>query len=490
MVERPSSDDLLSTSAAGDVAVRGGAIRVGSFAAGALVSIVGGALLFRHLGVVDGGRYTTALSLAAVVAGLTELGLNAIGVRELATLTGERRARLARNLLGIRLVFTTLGVLIVTIFAFAAYGGLLGAGVLIAGLGALATSVQSTYSVPLMAELRLGWVAALDLARQITSVVLIVALVVAGGGLLAFLTVPVVAGLAILLPTALLVRASIPLRPSFALPEWRALIAPVLTYSLAVAAAALCFRIAIVLVSLLAGEEELGYFSLSFRIIEVLLVIPGLLVGAAFPIFARAARDDPERLGYAISRVFEVSLIAGTWFAVTLTVGAPLAVAIMGGDEFAPAAPVLAIQSLGLGASFVSGVWAYGLLSLHQHRTLLVFNVASLVVVAAGVSILAPLDGARGAAIGVVAVEVGAAVVGALLLRRGRPHLRIRLATVPKVALAAALAVTPLLVPGLPDALQVLMSSLLYGTTLLVLRALPRELMVLLPRRGGRPPSG
>lgn len=477
------SDDPLSTPEAGNAAIRGGAIRVGSFAAGSLVSIVGGALLFRHLGVVDAGRYTTALSLAAVVAGLTDLGLTAIGVRELATLEGERRARLARNLLGIRLVLTTLGVAIVTAFAFLAYGSTLGAGVLIAGVGVLVASIQSTYSVPLMAELRLGWVSALDLVRQLASVVLIVAFVLLGAELLAFLTVPLVAALAIVVPTALLVRGSIPLRPAFALTEWRALVTPVLTYSLAVAAAALAFRVAIVLVSVLAGDEELGYFSLSFRIVEVLLLIPGLLIGAAFPIFARAARDDLLRLGYAVSRVFEVSLIAGVWIALILAVGAPLAVRIMGGEAFDPAAPVLAIQAVGLGASFVGAVWGYGLLSLRQHRTILILNVSVLVALAAAVGVLAPIDGARGASIAIASIEVLAAIVGAMLLTRGRPHLRPGLAIVPKVAVAALLGASPLLVPDLHDAWQVVLATLLYGVALLALRAFPRELIVLLPRR-------
>ncbi|MBW3609317.1 MAG: oligosaccharide flippase family protein [Actinobacteria bacterium] len=484
---RPQPEDLLSTSEAGDAAVRGGALRVSSFAAGSLLSIAGGALLFRHLGVVDGGRYMTALSLAALVGGLTDLGLSAIGIRELATLEGEKRARLARNLLGIRLVLTTAGVLLVTIFSFVAYGGLLGAGVLIAGAGVLIASVQATYALPLMAELRLGWVSALDLAKQLGSVALIVGLVLIGAGLLSFLAIPAVIALAVLVPTAWLVRGNIPLRPSFAASEWRALIAPVLTYSLAVAAGALYFRIAIVLVSLLSGERQLGYFSLSFRIVEVLLLIPGLLVGSAFPIFARAARDDPERLGYALARVFEVSLIAGAWIALTLAVGAPLAVEIMGGASFAPAAPVLAIQGLGLGASFVAAVWAYGLLSLREHGTILILNVTALVILAAAVAVLATLEGARGAAIATAGVEVAVAIGGALLVVRRRPHLRPSLGVVWKVALAALLGAAPLLVSGVPVGVLVLLSTALYGIALLALRALPRELLVLLPRGRRRP---
>lgn len=475
--------DLLSTPEAGPAAIRGGALRVLSFAAGSVFSVAGAALLFRHLGVVESGRYTTALSLAAVVTGFTDLGLTAIGMRELATLEGERRARMARSLLGIRLVLTGIGVALVGLFAFLAYDVVLAVGVLIAGAGVLVANVQSTYSVPLLAGLRLGWVSLLDLVRQLAAVALIVVLVVAGATLLPFLVVPAIAAAIVLVPTALLVRRDVPLRPSFDFAHWRELAAPVLTYSLAVAAGTLYIRTAIVIVSLLAGGEQLGYFSLSFRVVEVLLLIPALLVSAAFPIFARAARDDHERLGYAVGRVFEVSLIAGAGLTLALALGAPVAIAVMGGPRFEPAVPVLTIQALVLAATFVNTVWGYGMLSLHLHRTILVLNVGALCVLVVVLSVLVPIDGARGAAIGTAGVEVAASIVGGVLLVRGRPLLRPSLAIVPKVALAALLGAAPAALADLPVLVDVLCAMLVYGVVLLALRAVPHELATLLRGR-------
>ncbi len=60
------------------------------------------------------GRYTIAVSLAALVSGLTDLGLTGVGLRELSVLRGERRAAFTRELLGMRLTFALLGVLLVT----------------------------------------------------------------------------------------------------------------------------------------------------------------------------------------------------------------------------------------------------------------------------------------------------------------------------------------------------------------------------------------
>lgn len=477
-------DDLLSTPEAGPTAIRGGTLRIGSFAVASVFGIVSAALLFRHLGVVDSGRYTIALSLAALVTGFTDLGLTAIGMRELATLEGEQRARVARSLLGVRIVLTSFGVLLVSAFAWLAYGSLLGIGVLIAGAGVLVASIQTTLSVPLMASLRLGWVSALELGRQVAVTVMIVLFVVLGARLLPFLAAPLIGAAIILVPTMALVRGDIPLRPSFDLATWRELLKPILNYSLAVAAATLYFRLAFVIVSLLAGARELGYFGLSFRIVEMLFAIPGLLVGAAFPIFARAARDDPARMGYAMSRVFEVALIVGAWMSLALAAGASFAIAVIGGADFEPASPMLAILGLALGATYVNAVWGYAMLSLHMHRTMLVLSVTSLAALAALASVLTLLDGARGAAIATAGVEVGMTVLSGAVLVRRHPHLRPRMAIVPKVALAALLGAGPMLATGVPVVVRIVLCSVVYGAVLLATRAFPRELEALVPRRG------
>jgi O-antigen/teichoic acid export membrane protein len=261
----------------------------------------------------------------------------------------------------------------------------------------------------------------------------------------------------------------------------------VLTYSAAVAASTLYFRVAIVIVSLIASAVQLGYFSISFRVVEVLFIIPGLLVGAAFPIFARAARDDPQRLGYALSRVFEVSLMVGVWIALSIAVGARLAIQVIGGAHFLPATPVLAVQGIAVGATFVSTVFGYGMLSLHLHRLILTFNLAMLALVAVVVAILTSVDGAQGAAIGTASVEVIAAVGNGLLLVRGRPHLAPSLRAVPRVAVAALLGATPALAVGLPIIARVLLSTAIYAAVLLALRVPPPELLALVPARlGGR----
>ncbi len=475
--------DLLSTPAAGPAAVRGGALRVGSFLAGTLASVGSSALLFRHLGVVNGGHYTTALALSATVTGLTDLGLTSIGIREFAVLEGEQRDSVARNLLGMRLVLTAIGVLVTTAFAVLAYGWFLASGVLIAGVGVVIQNTQTTLSVPLLATLRLGWVSLLDFSRQILIALVIVLFVLAGANVLPFLAASGIAAAVVLVPTAFLVRAQIPLWPSFSRRRWIEMVGPVIAYSAAVAAATLYFRIGIVLVSLIADSREVGDYSLSFRIIEVLFLLPGLLVGAAFPIFARAARDDPARLGYALGRVFEVSLILGVGIGLALSVGSRFAVLVVGGSKFLGAVPILSIQAFGLAASFVSAVWAYAMLSLRIHRMILIFNLAMLALTAVVIAVLTALDGAHGAAIATASVEIFAAVLAPVLIARGRPHLRLSMSVLPPVIVGAVLGGAPALLTGVPVIARVALSMLIYGVVLILSGAIPEEALHLLPAR-------
>lgn len=370
-----------------------------------------------------------------------------------------------------------------TVVAIAAigYSPTLAAGVALACVGLALQATQDNFALPLVIGLRLGWVSALDLSRQLLTTLFIIALVLAGATLVPFLGVSIPVGLIVLLPTALLVRGTRTLRPSFSFGRWRQFVRPMLPYSAAVAASSVYFRVSILLVSVLGTAVELGYFSASFRIIEVLTVVPALLAGSALPIFAHAAGRDHDRLGYALERVFEVALIVGAWVAVSIAVGAPLAIAIVGGPSFKPAVSVLALQGVGLGAMFVSLVWANGLLGLGLYRVILVISIAGLGLTAALVAALVLVDGAQGAAIGTSIGEIVLAITQCLAVVRHRPSLRPSLRIFPGVVLAATLGLAPMFLQGIPVIARLAISTPLFVAALLVTRAYPPELLDVLP---------
>ncbi len=476
--------DVLDSTDAGGRIVRGGAVRFGSYVLMVALSVLSAALLTRHLGVVRFGEYTTVLSLVGVVSAITDAGMSAIGTREFAVREGAERDALMRDLLGLRMMLTTVGLLLVVGFALAAgYDTALLLGAVLASLGTIALVVQHTHTIPISAALRLGTLSALDLARQVLTVAAIVVLVVIGAGVMPLLAVALAVHLVLIPPTAALARHQISLRMGLRPRHWLSLLRLTVSFSLATAVGTLYVFTAQILTSLVSSSHQSGLFAASFRIFIVVSAVPGLLVGGALPLLARAARDDRERLSYALQRIFEVSLILGVAAALTTLAGAQFMIAVVAGHEYAASAGVLQIQGLALIASFVVAGWSFALLSLKRYKGLLLVNLAAFLVSCSLTAVFASSHGATGAAIATLCGE-GVLALGSLLaLLHGHPEMRPKLVIVLKVALATAPAVVLALLSGVPSLVRTLLALVVYGLLIVIARAVPAEVVELLPVR-------
>jgi O-antigen/teichoic acid export membrane protein len=477
---------VLDTDRAGPLAVRGALLRASSYAVGVLLSVGSAALMIRALGVVDTGHYVTIISLVTLTAAITEAGFASFSMREYAQRTGAERELVLRSLIGIRLALATAALATaLTFVAIAGYGERLLAGTMIAGVAMVLAGLHGTYTVPLAATLRLGTVALLDIVRQGLILVLVALVVLTGGGLLLFLAAPIPAVLAVLVWAMWLVRRMMPLLPAAEWSEWARVLRGVVPVAAAGAMGILQFKIVMIITSLAATTEETGYFAASFRVVDVLLMLPFLLVSSAFPILARAARGDRDRLRYAVQRLFEGGLIAGTGMAILLVIGAPVAIDVVAGPRFQESVPVLRIQGAALAATFLTATWVYAAISLHAHRALVAASAIGLVASVTLALILVPIHGAQGAAVATLGAEIALALAYLLVLVRRRPDLRPSVRVLPRVLAAVAPALAVPLALGLPALPGTVVAAGLYVALLLLLRAVPAELWEALPGRGG-----
>jgi O-antigen/teichoic acid export membrane protein len=469
--------EMLDAPTAGGKVIRGSFFRIGGYVVGVLLGVLSASLMIRHLGVVDWGRYVTVTSLVAIVGGLSEAGLSSIGAREYVTREGAERDRLMRNLLGLRLVLTALGVVGALIFALVAgYSSVQTVGTLLAGFALLLSVAQQMYMVPLGTALKIGWVSGLDLARQALTVLAVVCLVLAGAGLLPFLAVPLPVSLLVLALTIVLVRRTIPFVPSFERTQWKPVLQLTIVYSAAAAVASIYTSLTVVIASLIATGTELGYYGASFRIFSVLTALPLLAVNLAFPIIARAAHRDEARLKYVMQRLFEAAVIFGSWLALATVLGAQFAIDVVAGPRFQPSVSVLQIQGAALLGTFLTVTWGTGLLALHRHRALLLANLLGLATSALVTIALVPDHGAKGAAFATLAGEFVLAVAYTVALLGPDRRLRVSVSVVPKAAVATAAAFALALVPGLTGILLVAAATVAYFAVLWILRGIPSEL--------------
>ena len=479
---------VLDSPTAGGKVIRGGAMRTGTYAAGVTIGVLSAALMTRYLGVEDFGRYVIVTSLITIVSGLTEAGIPNIAAREFATQERGDRDALFANVLGIRLAIGVVGVAAAMAFAFLAdYDRTMIVGTLLAGVGLMIATVQQTYAIPIGVSLRFGWLSVLDLLRQAAFVGIVVMLVVGDAGLLAFFAATIPPSLLLLVLIVPLVRGTAPLLPRFEWSRWLGIMRMVGVYAAAASVGTIYVSAVVVTTSLVGTAQESGYLGAAFRVYTVLATIPLLLVSSAFPVLARAAHTDHERLQYAVQRLVDVSLIVGTWVALSTILGADVAIRIIAGEEFASAVPVLQIQGAALLVGFLAITGAYVLVSLHRHLVLLAGNLAGLTVIVLLTAVLVPQYGAKGGAIATLAAESGLVLLyGLTLFARRFVHYKLEL--VPRIAaaglLTAALALTPL--EGIPLVIAV---TVVYWAALILLRGLPHEVFDALLRRGARSSS-
>lgn len=475
--------DVLDTSEAGGLIIRGGAMRLFGYVATVGLSILSTALVTRHLRPAGFSHYTTILSLVGAVAIVTDAGMSSLGTQSYAVQSGAERDQLMRDLLGLRLALTTVGVLLSLVFALAAgYDVELLLATLVAGVATIGLVFQHTLSIPLMAMLRLGTVSVLDLTRQALTVAGIVALVLVGAGVLPLLAATLVANLLLVPLTALFVRGRISMRMEVDLHRWLALLRLTVSFSLATAVGAIYVYAAQIITSLVTSPQQSGLFAAPFRVFVVTITIPGLIVGGALPMLARAARDDRTRLAYALQRIFEVSLIVGLSAVLAALVGAKFIIAVVAGPSFAGSAPVLRILGLAMLGSFLNAGWGYALISSRRYRGLLVANGSALAVSVTLTLVLASLDGARGTAIATVCGEATLALGVFVALVHRHPEYRPRLLVVPKALLAFALALALPLVLHLSSFEALVVALCVYGLLIALLRAIPAELLEMIPR--------
>jgi O-antigen/teichoic acid export membrane protein len=468
----------LDRTEAGGLAIRGGVLRLTGYVVGLASSLLAGAILLRHLDPASFGRLAIVIQLTVITAGLADAGLVTLATRELSLRPlGPERDTYLRNLMGVRLLLVAIGAGVA--IGYAAMGWIgpgLVAGTVIMCLAMLLQNVQSSLSSPLLADLKLGTVAVADLIRQVVTAAGIIALALLGSELNAYFWVAVVAAAATLGFTAYVVRGRVPLRPAFDRRMWRSLLANSVPFAVAASVGAIYFRVVILVVELLSTKTQVGLFGASFRVIEVLLIVPLLVVGSAFPIFARSANSDAQRFGYALQRMLDATLILGATMALLLVVGAPVALRIVAGPQYEAAAGVLRWHGLALLFSCCGAVFGYGLLSLKAYRGLLAANFAALLVNIVAAVILVQVDGAQGGALSTLAGEITLVVVGAVALARARGGVRLTIPGGPRLALAAALAAAPALVlKPLPATIA---AAAIFALLVLVLRVVPQELVV------------
>jgi O-antigen/teichoic acid export membrane protein len=472
----PPAPDVLRTGRAGGLVIRGGLIRIVGYALTLLLAALTSVFLLRSLGVEQFGLYGVVAALLGIVSSLTEAGLTQVGSRDLPLRPAEERGRLLGTLLAVRIGLTSAGVLVAALFALAAgYESEVVVGTLIAGVGVVLVNTQVTATLPLRIELRVGTVTFFDVLAQALTCVFVGLLAALGASLLPYFGVQVAVGVILLGGTLAVVGPALA-RPRLERAEARVLLREALPLAAAVAMNVVYLRLLVVLVSLLEDEVDTGLYAAAFRILELLIGLPVIMLSVALPLLAVAGAEDRERFRYGFQRLTEIAVLVGC-LQVLLTVVLAAPVIDLLFPDFADAAPILRVQAIGLLPVFMAQTLTLGLVALRRQRSVAVGNALALVAVLVFGLGLVPPYGTIGAAVAGVVTESVLALALLVALLRLEPDVapRFGFAWRSLVALAAGAAVPILL--DVSGWIEAPIAAAVFVVAAVVLRAVPEEIL-------------
>lgn len=186
---------------------------------------------------------------------------------------------------------------------------------------------------------------------------------------------------------------------------WKSTIKEALPFGLTAIFTTIYFRIGIVILSLMKGNDVVGWYNAAYRLIFVLMFIPTALVDSIFPVISRfhVSSKDSSRVVYEKS--FKYLLIIGLPIAVGTTILADKIILLIYGEEFI--CSIIALQILVWGAllMFLTYLLGNSLGAINRQKIVLgVTGISALVNVVLNL-LLIPKFNYIGASIATVATE-------------------------------------------------------------------------------------
>lgn len=403
----------------------------------ALMGVASVAILTRYLGTEDYGAYALGFSFLALFGAVADLGLFSILVRDISR-EPDRAEELVGNGITLRgVLWLAVSLLAVGIAMVLPYEPQVRTAIALAALPFGMGLVNGALLAGLQARLQMAGASGAEVAGRAATLAAAAAAAWLDLGFAAVLLTASVGAAVTLLLTLAVARRAFAVRPRVDLPVWRTLLVASLPLGLALGINELYFRADQLIISLSRPLEEVGWYGLAFRVIELTATLPGALLVSLFPVIAAQVAANDAQVRDTLQRGFDVLVAVALPLALGGLVLAGPVVAAVAGDAFAGAAGPLSILLFAGGLAFVNGLFGYALIARDRQRDTLWLNVTALACNLALNIALVPTYGIDAAAATAVVSELVILVGGVWLVRR---HLGVLPA--PRMVLRAGAAAT------------------------------------------------
>jgi O-antigen/teichoic acid export membrane protein len=379
----------------------------------------------RYLGAEAIGQLHLAGSLWAMVMVFIAFGMDIVLIKEIARDSSRMPEHLSTSIV-LRAIFFVVGFLAVFIYVTNVdYSPETVLVVVIIGISDLFAQVLSACGAVLQGFQRMEYKAIGDVAGKAFGTIASIILVLLGQGVLVIAAVNIGAVLVTMVIYLYFVNRTQKLCLwCFTMDSARWLLRSGVPFLLTGIFLVIYVQIDVIIISLVANETVVGWYSAADRLFGTLLFIPTVFITAIFPVLSQAYANDPDSLPKIMRKSFDLLLLLSVPIGLGVLVVANGVVLLLFGEGFINSGPVLAVMGIVLLLTYQNMLVGQFLISIDkQNMWTWVMAVATFVSLPLDL-ILVPWcqatfnNGAIGGALAFVITESGMMIAGLRLMPR------------------------------------------------------------------------
>jgi O-antigen/teichoic acid export membrane protein len=335
-------------------------------------------LLTRYLGEEGFGNFSLAFAYFSIFGIIGDWGLQTTMVRELA-MKKNLSSKIYGTYFWIKIFLLIFSIfLALFLLLFMPYTKFLKLGIVLAlfsgGLGVL-----NTYgTVIFQANLRLDLVTLTDLINKIVTVLFIIFFIYLRVGFYGIVCTILLGNFIQSLLIIILLKRFVIYNLTFDFDLAKVLFYKSVNIGFLNLLTLLYFKIDTLILSIFRNSEEIGIYSLSYKILENILAFWGYYMASVYPVFSQIL----ER-GDILQKIWKKSFYLGTFSSIIIFLSgftfAPLIIKVLGGEAFHGSVIALRILLLGLPLFFVNNLFFHTLLVKEKSKELLYIICRSLI---------------------------------------------------------------------------------------------------------------
>lgn len=446
----------------------------------------------RRLGAQGVGQIHLANSIWAIVAIMVAFGMDTLLTKEIAR-RPEQTGKMFSTSALLRLGLHVVGTAVVAGYVYlAGYGAVTVAVIFLTGVASLLDQFVRVCRASLQGLETMEFITLGDVASRAFTLVVTIALLLLGYGVVPVVAVGAGAALLNLLIQLHFLRREAPLSLAFDWSYARSMLKAGVPYLMVSIFLVIYMQIDIIIISLLVDERGVGWYGAADQLFGTLLFVPTVFVTAVFPTLSRMYASGSSSVQPIMSKSFDLLMLLSVPIGLGVLLVANQTVTLLFGSDFTNSGPILAVMGIVLILTYQNMLLGQFLISTdRQNQWTWVMGIATVATIPLDL-VLIPWcqqmfgNGAIGGALAFVVTESGMLIAGIGMLPAGALN-RGNAWRAARILLAglAMLAVT-WWVRDLFLVVPVLVGTAVYLVAILLLRVVPREDWLLLKEAGLR----